>query len=89
MKKTIFIFFMFVCFFISNVSAQNNGRRLSNYKSLISTSADVTLKDNSNFRSREIKLGASEIEDEARLIRLQFDQQKYLLLPTWILGDSF
>lgn len=79
MKKGISIFLVILCFTVVSVSAQLADRGKVIYKSLTEASVDAALKGDSNFRIKEIELDAAGIENQARLIRLQFDKNKRII----------
>lgn len=76
MRKLIFFFLVIMCFTNIFASAQTS-ISISSYKSLTGTLADS--KDNLNFRSKELILNTTQIENQAQLIRLQFDKNKGII----------
>lgn len=79
MRKKAIFFLVIMCFTVISLSAQTAGSGQSNYKSLTGASAKTDLKGNLNFRIKEITLNTAEIEDQARLIRLQYDETKGII----------
>ena len=79
MRKAFSIILAIFCLTVVSVIAQVADRGKANYKSLTGASVEADLKSSSNFRAKVLDLDAADIENQARLIRLQFDGSKGII----------
>jgi len=76
MRKALFLFFVAMCFSVISVNAQILANGQSNFKSLSGVSVIVNQRNNPDFRQKEMEFDAAGIENQAQLIKLQFDNNK-------------
>lgn len=79
MRKAFSLILAIFCLTVVSVIAQVADRGKANYKSLTGASVEADLKSSSNFRAKVLDLDAADIENQARLIRLQFDGSKGII----------